>query len=176
MTNRTLQFCGYAYGDTPVQLNAHINGQVVFSGAVDTINSPIPPSETDISAAPPLFSVVDSALFPTEFQGSYPMTISVATGSGIMIQQINSNYMSHFVTSDTGNIDYPGNATAFLGCYKGGIPANSDGTLDPRSSVTIDDVTQSPPLPPSTGCWTWTVQQGSTIAYNLNVSTGNVAS
>ena len=93
MANRTLNFYGFAYGNVPVQLNAHINGQVVFSGEVATIDQPIPPPGDIIANTSVLFSVTDSALFPTEFSGNYPMTISVATGNGIAVADITSNFM-----------------------------------------------------------------------------------
>jgi hypothetical protein len=93
MANRTIQFFGYAYGNVPVQMNAFINGQSVFSGAVDTLNENIPVLPTDMTAAPVLFSVAESALFPTTFSGSYPMTVSVATGNGILLGNVYSNYM-----------------------------------------------------------------------------------
>ena len=68
----------------------------------------------------------------------------------------------------------PGVADEYQLCYKG-LPVNSDATPDPRSSVTIDGVSQVPPLVPSQGVWTWIVPNGSTIAYNLNISLGNCA-
>ena len=166
MINRTLQFCGYAYGNTPVQVIAQINGQTVFSGEVATIDAPMPTPGADVVAAPPLFSAVDCDLFPPRFFGSYPMTISVTTGSGIMIQNINSNYMTVSTDPET-----QGNATGFvnIGNYVG----------DPRTNVKIDGVLQEKSDPPAgadnSGVWTWTVPQGSTISYDLNVSVGNVA-
>ena len=170
MADRTLQFCGYAYGDVPVQLNAHINGQLVFSGAVDTLNEPLPLPTIDMANAPPLFSVT-SSLFSTDFSGSYPMTVTVGTGTGTYVCAINSNYMAGF--DQAANVVIPGNATGFLRSFSG-EPANSEGTPDPRSSVQIDGITQVPPLTPSTGCWTWAVNQGSTLSHNLNISLGNV--
>jgi hypothetical protein len=171
MVDRTLQFCGYAYGTVPVQLNAHINGQVVFSGAVDTLNEPLPALDINTANAPPLFSVT-SSLFSTEFSGSYPMTVTVGTGAGVYLCEIKSNYMPGF--DQTANVVTPGNAITFTQCYYG-TPANGEGTPDPRSSVQIDGVTQVPPLPPSSGCWTWAVNQGSTLSHNLNIGLGNVA-
>ena len=91
MANRTLQFFGSAYGDVPVQINAHINGTLVFSGAVATIAGEIPvviPVDQPI-----LFSVAESALYPTSYSGAYPMTISVATGYGIVVCETSCNYM-----------------------------------------------------------------------------------
>ena len=93
MANRTLEFYGYAYGNTPVQLNAHINGTTVFSGAVTTLNEPFPAAGPDMTAAPVLFSVADSDLFPDTFAGEYPMTISIATGDGVAIANVFCHYM-----------------------------------------------------------------------------------
>ena len=169
MANRTIQFCGYAYGAAPVQLNAHINGQLVFSGTVDTLNETIPSEQVDTANAPVLFSVTESVLFPTSFSGSYPMTVSVATGYGIIICQTNSNYMT------AGGPDgpfTPGNATTFLSCFTG-TPTNSEGTLDSRSSVQINGIAQVPPLTPSSGQWAWQVDAGSTLECNFNVSIGS---
>jgi hypothetical protein len=240
MANRTIQFYGYAYGTTPVQLNAHINGEVVFSGAVTTIDEPLPVAGPDMTAAPLLFSVADSALFPDTFSGSYPMTVSVATGEGVALGNVFCNYMQtaqsveacvsenssianntltvgtvtsgafavgqvlevngakgagtitganrapdfYYVvpaqtatpTTITGWALTPiaGTSTVFESCYEG-VPANSDGTGDPRSSVAIDGVTQNPPRDGSNGTWTWILPQGSTLSCNLNVSVGNVA-
>lgn len=105
MANRTIRFHGYAYGDVPVQINAHINGELVFSGAVATLTQPMPYPSIDISDAPALFSVADSALYPTSYSGAYPMTVSVATGYGILLESVTCNYMSQFDLVDfTGSI------------------------------------------------------------------------
>ena len=239
MANRTLQFYGMAYGDVPVQLNAHINGELVFSGSVATIAGDLPPQPIDISNAPVLFSIADSALYPTSYSGAYPMTVSVATGAGIALEAIWSNYQQPIpgnqvefsgsisgttltvssITSGqvtvgqqiwapqnpdgswpivnnttivsgngstwevsvnksvsemtiTGAMQIPGTADVFDGCYFG-TPINSEGTIDPRSSVQINGVPQVPPLEKSPGCWTWVVDSGSTLECNLNVGLGS---
>jgi len=230
MANRTLQFYGYAYGDVPVQLNAHINGELVFSGSVATIAGELPPQPIDLSNAPVLFSIADSALYPTSYSGAYPMTVSVATGTGVALGPVWSNYqpetakdyvalsgsisgttltvssvtegavtigqLLYGVADETtvvsgngstwevsvsqtisetnikGAITVPGTADVFDGCYFG-TPANSEDTIDPRSSVQINGVQQVPPLEKSTGCWTWVVDSGSTLECNLNVGPGS---
>jgi hypothetical protein len=235
---RTLQFEGYAYGNTPVILNAHINGNVVFSGEVATIDAPVPSPSDGLPGSQVLFSVENSSLVPTDFSGALPMTISVANGYGVLVGNIMCNYMKTItpgasavmadstidgttltvgsVTSGTitkgmyltgtgvapntsivsgsgltwtinnsqtvatttiTGVNYvviPGNATGFLSCFNG-TPTNSEGTPDPRSSVTIDGVQQVPPQAPSLGVWVWNINPGSTLGYNLNVSLGNVA-
>ena len=79
-------------------------------------------------------------------------------------------------TTITGELNKPVNGVAneYNLCYNG-YPVNSEGTPDPRTSVTIDGIDQVPPLPKSSGLWGWIVPSGSTIAYNLNVSLGNCA-
>ena len=167
MANRTLQFYGYAYGDVPVQLNAHINGQLVFSGSVATLNEVMPDPSVDMNSAPVLFSVTESALYPTSYSGSYPMTISVATGYGIAVRETSCNYM--FSSQGAGTAD------VFVPCFNG-IPANSEGTPDSRSNVQLNGVQQVPPAQPSAGQWTWLVDTGSTLECNFNVSEGSEVS
>ena len=169
MANRTIQFCGYAYGAVPVQLNAHINGQQVFSGTVDTLNETIPSEPVDTANMPVLFSVTESELFPTTFSGSYPMTVSVATGYGVLLCATKSNYMTG------GGPDgpfTPGTVDVFLQCFNG-TPTNSESTADSRSSVQINGIAQVPPLPTSLGQWAWQVDAGSTLECNFNVSKGS---
>ena len=238
--NRTLQFYGCAYGSSNVSLNATINGSVVFSGEVPTVDSQISNNDTL------LFSLENSVLFPTNWQGSLPMSITVTGGDGVVFTDIKSNYMplttsveeivmenssiegdvltvgtvtsgtvtanlplsgtgvlgNTFTLSGSGSTwlvttrphppvsqsvtsttitgvkcnTIPGNATDYSCCYiRTPTNTNSENTPDPRSSVTIDGVTQVPPLGLSKGIWTWHVPTGSTIAYNLNVSLGYCA-
>jgi hypothetical protein len=108
MANRTINFHGYAWGDEPVQMNAHINGELVFSGAVATIGGPMPDPDVNMEDAPVLFSLADSALYPTSYSGAYPMTISVATGSGIGLSIVQSNYTP-----------LPGPTVTFIGSISG---------------------------------------------------------
>jgi len=166
---RTMKFCGYAYGNVPVQLNAHINGVQVFSGTVATLNETMPDADIDMKDAPALFTIDNSELLLTSFAGSYPMTLSVATGDGVLVADMKTNYTTWF---DENGDAQEGTATNFASCYDG-TPVNSEATPDPRSSVTIDGVTQVPPLEKSIGIWTWVVPAGSTLACNLNISAGS---
>ena len=240
--NRTLQFLGLAYGNAPVLLNAHINGTVVFSGSV-------PATDADpytggggpgIVLTQPLFTA-DTTLFPTDFSGAYPVTISVANGNVVFIGAVLCNYMLSRVggtpavmenstitgttltvgtltsgtiaigqslfgtdivanTQITGGSDstwtvnnsqtvaattitgrswtpIPGNATVFDSCYVNQTPDNGTNPPDPRANVTIDGVPQTRPAPtPETmGPINWNTNAGSTLAFDLTVSLGNVA-
>ena len=96
--NRTLQFYGFAYGNSNVSLTATINGTTVFSGEVPTINSPVPVPPVDFSNEIILFSIENSTLFPTNYSGAYPMSITVSGGYAAAFNDINCNYMP------TGNV------------------------------------------------------------------------
>ena len=91
--NRTLQFYGFAYGNSNVSLTATINGTTVFSGEVPTINSPVPAPPVDFSNEIILFSIENSTLFPTNYSGAYPMSIAVSGGYAAAFNGINCNYM-----------------------------------------------------------------------------------
>ena len=87
-----MRFYGLAYGDTNVSLTATINGSTVFSGEIPTIATPmlIPPDFQDQVV---LFSIENSTLFPSNWEGSYPMVITVTGGYGAIFNSILSNYM-----------------------------------------------------------------------------------
>jgi len=175
-TNRTINFYGYAYGDVPVQLNAHINGELVFSGAVTTLNESMPAtSGLDLSGAPILFSIPDSALFPVEFAGTYPLTLSVATGDGILQCNTFCNYMSQYTKDGDKWISTPGTADVFSDAYNG-IPVNSSASTDSRSSVFIDGVAMAEDRTTGgAGQWTIEILAGSTMSCDFTVALGNVA-
>jgi hypothetical protein len=174
MTNRNLQFYGFAYGDTPVSLDVKVNGQQVFLNTVSTIPGDVPIDTHDIVCDQILFEVDGTSLFPTTFSGSYSHSIEVSGGDGILIGSVLSNYMLYY--NPVGNVHIPGNATSFLTVYGNSTPTNSEGTPDVRSSVKVDDVIQVPPCDVSAGTWTWEVNTGSNLSCNLNISTGNVGS
>jgi len=170
--NRTFQFCGIGYGNTPVTVTARVNSTEIFSGEIATIDQPINPvpyPTPEIANTTVLFSLADSALLNTDFAGSLPMTVVVTGGEGILLSEIQSNYYQ-------GNVQVNPNAGTvgnFAQCYNG-TPTNSEGTPDPRSSVAIDGIQQVPPLEPSPGCWVWLIPAGSTMTYNWNIGLGQV--
>jgi hypothetical protein len=170
--NRTFQFYGIGYGNTPVTVTARVNSTEIFSGEIATIDQPIDPvpyPTPEIANTTVLFSLADSALLNTDFAGSLPMTVVVTGGEGVLLGEIESNYY-------VGNVRQNPNAGTvgnFAQCYMG-TPTNSEGTPDPRSSVAINGVQQVPPLEPSEGCWIWLIPAGSTMTYNWNIGVGQV--
>ena len=170
--NRTFQFYGIGYGNTPVTVTARVNSTEIFSGEIATIDQPIDPVPYPIPAevnTNVLFSLADSALLNTDFAGSLPMTVVVTGGEGAMFGEIKSNYYVGNITENPN----AGNVDNFSQCYYGN-PTNSEGTPDPRSSVAIDGVQQVPPLEKSPGCWVWLIPAGSVMTYNWNIGVGQV--
>jgi hypothetical protein len=170
MANRTFQFVGNGYGDTPVSITVTVAGTQIFSGEIPTINEPIdPPPIVYPSAQVILFVLPDSAALNTDFSGSLNTTITVSGGYGVNFGEINSNYYLGNVQVDPG----AGTVDNFSQCYFG-KPVNSEGTTDPRSSVVINSVPVEAVRPPD-GCWNWLVPAGETMTYNWNISLGQVS-
>lgn len=167
--NRTFQFLGQGYGSDPVSITASINSTQVYSGTIPTIAGPadswpvVPTNEQVI-----LFSIDNSAALNTDFAGSLPMTIVVSGGNGVLFGEINSNYYIGNVLVDPN----AGTVNNFSQNYAGN-PPNSDGSLDPRSSVTQNGTPCVTVRPPN-GCWNYYVETGSTFSYNFNISLGQI--
>jgi hypothetical protein len=174
-TNRTINFYGYAYGNVPVQLNAHINGELVFSGAVPTLDEPVPSTEGfDMTNAPILFAVTDSALFPVEFAGTYPLTISVATGDGILQGNTFSNYMIQTEIVHGISVPVPGTTDIFSNVYNC-MAGNSDACGDSRRSVLINGSAMAEDrTTDGQGQWTIEILAGSTMSCDFSVSVGDL--
>jgi hypothetical protein len=124
-------------------------------------------------------SIASGTVAPEQFIGPYPMVMrstQIVSGSGLVWTVNNSQTVasSTLRTSTPVQNQNPGSADVYRIVYIG-MPFNSENTSDPRSSVTMDGIQQVPPLPVSTGCQTWIVDVGSTIAYNLNIAPGCVA-
>ena len=168
--NRTFQFMGNGYGDTPVTVTATINSTTIFSGTVPTTAGPPPgPGPYDPADQVVLFSIDDSAALNTDFSGSLPMTVVASGGYGVTFEEINSNYYQGKGANNIG----AGTVDHFGQCYTG-TPINSQGTSDPRSSVVIDGIPQTQTRPPD-GTWSYGLSSGSTMTYNFNISLGQIS-
>jgi hypothetical protein len=165
--NRTFQFMGNGYGDTPVTVTATINSTTIFSGTVPTLDQA--PGPYDPAGQVVLFSIDDSAALNTDFAGSLPMTVVASGGYSVNFGEINSNYFQGNVANNIG----AGTVDHFGQCYTG-TPVNSQGTSDPRSSVVIDGIPQTQYRPPD-GAWNYGLSSGSTMTYNFNIGLGQVS-
>lgn len=167
--NRTYRFYGVGCGVTPVSVTATVGGDQVFSGTVPTqdIDIKSPPSASEIRTV--LFEIANSRVYGTQFQGNVPVKLEVSGGDGIILGYIESNWYSGKRKTDT----KAGQPDKFNLCYYG-VPANSETTTDPRSSVTINGEIQVPPMVPSTGCWRWVIPTPCTITHDWNIGIGQV--
>ena len=176
--NRTFQFRGIGYGNSPVTVTASVNSTQIFSGTITTLpgNLPVPDYPTPQEAYDTVaFSLVDSALLNTDFAGSLPMTIEISGGNAVIFTEILSNYYSGNITTDPG----AGTVDHFAQCYYG-TPVNSESTPDSRSSVYINGKQQVPPCEPSLGNWCWAIpsppgtDSPARMTYNWNIGVGQV--
>lgn len=157
MTDRTFIQNGQAYGVTPCNIVAKLDGNLIYSGQVLTVNAPIPnfPDES---------LVITNQLFTWNenltFAGTRQFEVEVS-GSTLVLAGTFANFES-------------GNAQVFSSFYHETGP---DGTIyfDPFTNETINGIDVSHlPDPSYTGQWTWKIPAGSTFSATLNVLAGNV--
>ena len=90
MTMRTVQILGQGYGSSPAQITVTTNGTTVFSGAVNTVDQPLPVLP---NLAVNLSNILCTFEIDQSFVGQIPMTCTVSTGS-VIFALINANYVS----------------------------------------------------------------------------------
>ena len=174
MTTRTVQFYGQGYSTppaagltlTPCTITATVDGTVVFSGPVPTIESSDilrDPSEQEIlfTFEIPLITITD----PPGYGNTYTLPVSLAiTGDDVYLEQINTNYNCLANGASSGS-------TVF-----GPISAG-----DARSNVVVTNAsfTNPPPVPrptESAGTWGWEIEtasgQTSTMTFDMKVKPG----
>lgn len=142
--NRTVQFFGQGYGSDPAEISVKLEDKEIFNGKIPTIDQPV------INTDPEDQVVLFTCELPIEFEGFKPMTVCVNKGS-VVFAHIHANYCFQ----PNGEIEY--------------FPIRQ-GT-DARKNVKINGETQTPAfdLP---GTWSWTVSEGSTLTYDLDVAAG----
>jgi hypothetical protein len=152
---RTFTQKGQAYGAVPCNITAKIDGVVVFSGEVPTINTPIPPlPNLDLDLGTPLFSWTK----PIDFAGTCELEIAVS-GSQLIITDTIADYVNRKDSSATGDF----------------YQIEIDGVVysDPFIDEKINGVAQAGPYNPELpGQWYWTVNPGSTFTTTVNIMAG----
>lgn len=174
MTTRTVQFYGQGYSTppaegltlTPCTITATVDGTVVFSGPIPTIESSDilrDPTEQEIlfTFEIPLVTITD----PPGYGNTYTLPVSLAiTGDDVYLEQIDSNYNS------LGN-----------GVSSGSTGFSSISAGDARSNVVVTNATftNPPPVPrpvESEGSWGWEIEtapgQTSIMTFDMNVKPG----
>jgi hypothetical protein len=167
--NRTFNFCGLGYGNSPVTVTATVNGTEIFSGPVPTVDRAPDTEPVEETRTTVLFSLENSAVFNTDFAGNVPMTVSISGGDAVYFTDINCNYFQGNVAVNpaAGTVDNFGQSYY-------GTPVNSEETTDCRSSVFINGIQQVPPLEKSLGTWCWLVSSPGSISYNWNIEKGQI--
>lgn len=84
MTTRTLQFTGMGFGPSPATIAASVGGNVVFSGAITTQNTPV---SMDFNTYVPIFT----AGIPVEFYGNVEVVVQVTNGT-VAVGETRANY------------------------------------------------------------------------------------
>jgi hypothetical protein len=152
MTIRTFQQFGQAYGSTPATITASINGTVIFSGEIPTIDAPLP--------ALPNLAVKGTELFTwtntVDFSGTQSFSISV-TNSPLLLTDTSADYC------------FANNSSEFQSFYS---YIEGDFIItDPLSNTAIDAVGVQRTTELS-GQWYWLIPAGSTFTATLNINAG----
>ena len=152
MTTRNFKQCGQAYGATPVSITATIDGTVVYTGSVPTLNTPVPSLPANV-ASPEIFTWTNT----TTFSGTQSYSIAV-TGSPLLLD---------FTAADQFSANDAAQFYGFYSCEIGGVTV-----ADPFTNVSIDGVskTRGPDNQTLPGQWQWLIPAGSTFTATLNVT------
>jgi hypothetical protein len=153
---RGIAFIGSGYGESPAEITATYNGNVVFTGEVITLDQPVP-------ALPNLELLIQDPLFmveglPMNFAGLVPVQIQVTKGIVIMTEVL-ANYGMTVIndqTVSTGPDQY----------------VDINGVGECRINVVIDGVAQEPDRGDLPGTWWWKLAEGSTITFDLEIKAG----
>jgi hypothetical protein len=155
MTTRTFRQLGQGYGSTTCQISATVGGVVVHTGAVTTVDQPLP-------ALPDTSLVINNILYTftrdAHFAGTIPMSITVS-GSPLLLAQTQANFFLPVANqSDVWSSPH----VVDLG--------ENEVNSDPLTDVTIDGVVQPHQFEVDyKGQWVWIIPAGSTFSATINV-------
>jgi hypothetical protein len=155
MTIRNFKQYGQAFGATTASITATIDGTVVFSGPVSTLNTPVPSLPGDIETSE-IFTWTNTVAFA----GTQSYSVAV-TGSPLLLGSTAADYC---VANNISHFD------AFYTYEIGGVTV-----ADPFTNVAIDGVsrTRGPDNSTLAGQWQWLIPAGSTFTATLNVNAGS---
>ena len=168
--NRTVQFLGWAYGAENISTTVVYDGSTVFSGSITPVAAEYPGEEVTLT---PPFNVLLTFEIPVETAGSKPVSVTTSGGQLMVLGATTANYNS--LPTWTGSSEYlpytQGTATGFASIIQPATPGLPE--ADCRSNVTIDGVPQERPTHENT--FNWILPSGSTIAFDLQITAGQVA-
>jgi hypothetical protein len=157
MTTRNFIQTGQAYGSTTASITATIDGTVVFSGPISTLDQPVPvrpDPEADV-ALPTIFTWTNTV----DFSGTQSYSIAV-TGSPLLLAFTGAD---HYMAN---------NVAEFCTTYTYSVGGVTIG--DPFTNVAIDGVAmqRGPDNNSLSGQWQWLIPAGSTFSATLNIDAG----
>ena len=216
MTNRTVKLLGYGFGATPAEITVTLDGTTVYSGAVDTVDQPVP-ELPNLDLMPDQIELCSFEL-PNSFSGQKAMTCEVNSGTVIFSEiyatyaritnPVFSNADLDVIFSDTAtnqqkyDVIAPHAVPSFTTEEESQIVSLglNDSTVQPvlathgvsviissgssnfgdiylqgdeRSNISIDGIAKNPVHSGEyTGTFWWVIPEGSTLAYDLNVTAG----
>jgi len=147
---RTFIQKGQGYGNDPVTIVAKIDGNIVFSGTVNTVDQPLPVMpDTGVNIGVNLFTWEKEYTF----QGTQAMEITVSGGTLLL-------------TDTLGNNEYdPSNFTSPYSETIDGITY-----YDPLTGETLNGIAlEGPPQNDLPGQWYWTIPAGGVFAATVNI-------
>jgi hypothetical protein len=152
MTIRNFKQYGQAYGSTPASVTATVNGTVVFSGSVSTLDIPVPSLPANVAV-----SEIFTWTNPLDFTGTQSFSVAVA-GSPLLLD---------FTTADHCAAN---NAAEFGMIYHNEIGGVS--VPDPFTDVTINGVAmqRGPDNSTLSGQWQWLIPAGSTFTAVMHIN------
>jgi hypothetical protein len=156
MTTRTVKIFGQGFGSTPAEISVTLNGNVIYTGAVSTLDQPVYAlPNLDLTSVVPELCDFEIGM---DTNGTVPMTCTVLNGT-VIFAQILANYC---VIANTDPV--VGTGPDVFG--------STDGLGDARSNVAIDGVAQTINHEELAGTWWFTVPNGSVLTYDLDIGAG----
>jgi hypothetical protein len=178
MATRTIKLLGQGFGSSPVSITATVDGATVYTGTINTVDEPVPAQYTGKGSDMFSFTV------DTTFSGTKPVTIAVTGGTLVTTVTLGNYAMikNPALTPEeaaTFDFDDPDNVPPEVESKGGYFIPGSDsdfgaiGRYDSKNNVTIDGVPQvkgDPTGREQFADWFWTVNSGSTIAFDSNIT------
>ena len=165
MTTRIFKQQGQAFGTQPTNITVKIDDLEVFSGDIQSQDSPIPPLPGGTINSVDLCTWTNTV----EFQGTQTMEISVNGGTLIL-----TNTLANYCT--TVNTEVPPEFEPGLENNFGVFYSYTDSDVliaDPLSNVTIDGIAKSIIRDQGLdGQWFWQISSGSVFRATINVNPG----
>jgi hypothetical protein len=154
MTTRNFKQTGQAYGATPASITATIDGTVVYTGPVPTVDTPLPSLPANV-VTPEIFTWTNTVAFA----GTQSYSIAVI-GSPLLLDFTGAD---HCIANNVAEFG------SFYTYEIGGVTI-----VDPFTNVAIDGVAmqRGPDNSKLSGQWVWLIPAGSTLTATLNVNAG----